>query len=83
MFLRKDTKLSAIRVTPGEFIDFVVDSRGDYERDSFTWSPVIRDDKGTEWDARKAFRGPETRRLAPWEEYAQVLLLTNELMFVD
>jgi hypothetical protein len=28
-------------------------------------------------------RGPERSQLTPWQEYAQVLLLTNELMFVD
>jgi hypothetical protein len=31
----------------------------------------------------EAGRGPERSQLNPWQQYAQVLLLTNELMFVD
>ena len=27
--------------------------------------------------------GSERSQLTPWQQYAQVLLLTNELMFVD
>jgi hypothetical protein len=30
-----------------------------------------------------ANKGPERSQLSPWQQYAQVLLLTNELMFVD
>ena len=42
------------------------------------------------WDARADFQGParppeKTGKpvLSPWEKYAQVLLLANELVFVD
>ncbi|GMU20799.1 MAG: hypothetical protein AMXMBFR13_08950 [Phycisphaerae bacterium] len=38
------------------------------------------------WDAQADFRGPPPEPPAPlerWEQYAQVLLLTNEFMFVD
>ena len=28
-------------------------------------------------------RGSERSQLTPWQQYAQVLLLTNEMMFVD
>ena len=46
------------------------------------------DEQGTgrDWDAKKDFAGP-TKRKPPsidnWTKYAQVLLLANELMFVD
>ncbi len=34
-------------------------------------------------DAEKTRSGPEKSRLGPWQQLAQVLLLTNERMFVD
>jgi len=41
----------------------------------------------TEWNAHVNFAGPpkpvEKPGLSPWEKFAQVLLLSNELMFVD
>ncbi len=53
--------------------------------DSFNWSPVIKKiaPAPAEWKAGAGFQGPPTPPLNPWEEYAQVLLLTNEFMFVD
>ena len=40
---------------------------------------------GVAFVARQSAAGtnPPPKGLAPWEEYAQVLLLTNEFMFVD
>ena len=69
----------------GETIDFVVDGRSNSSFDSFTWSPVVRRiaPAPVEWKATAGFQGPPTPPLNPWEEYAQVLLLTNEFMFVD
>jgi len=44
-------------------------------------------DDPREWSAKTDFVGPqkpkEKRPLTNWEKYAQVLLLANELMFVD
>ncbi|MBI3881686.1 MAG: hypothetical protein HY301_16680 [Verrucomicrobia bacterium] len=39
-----------------------------------------------EWDAEKEFSAKEKKAVVPltaWEKLAQVLLLSNELMFVD
>jgi hypothetical protein len=77
----RDTNVETT-VTAGEFIDFIVDSRDDYESDDFSWSPTITHDS-TKWEARKGFQGPRERPLTPWQEYAQVLLLTNEAAFID
>jgi hypothetical protein len=33
--------------------------------------------------AEKSRQGPMKSQLGPWQQLAQVLLLTNELMFVD
>ncbi len=80
----------------GDFIDFVADCRNSVEFDSFHWAPTIALNDGPdtnagdaprEWDAQAGFAGPskspEKRPLTAWEKYAQVLLLANELMFVD
>jgi hypothetical protein len=89
------TKLDRVTVKRGELIDFVTDCRGSVEFDSFTWAPTIKyaDSKRSgsndlaEWDAKADFAGPPTEKaktpLTAWEKYAQVLLLSNELMFVD
>jgi hypothetical protein len=67
-----------------------VDMRGDYGFDSFTWGPRVRYTQGggsgqTEWKAKEDFAGPPAKKdpLTPWQQYAQVLLLANEFMFVD
>ncbi len=88
-------KLERVEVKRGDWIDFVADCRQSVEFDSFHWSPAVklnsasRDavDEVREWSARTDFNGParapERRSLTPWEKYAQVLLLANELMFID
>jgi len=89
-----ETKMSRIEVKKADTIDFVVDCRGDETSDSFVWAPVIRLVEapgnaagGTqEWSAAAEFRGPETKprkTLTAWERYAQVLMQSNEFMFVD
>lgn len=71
-----------VAVEPGDTIDFIVDNAGDPGSDSFAWAPVIRDTMSglIVADAAKDFGGPGT---SAWEAYAQVLLCTNEFLFVD
>jgi hypothetical protein len=78
------TRIDRLVVKSGDTVDFVVDCQGDANYDAFAWSPTIRQADGPlAWDARADFHGPGPNGLSPWEEYAQVLLLTNEFMFVD
>ena len=88
------TKLDRVEVKSGDTIDFVVDSRGEVGFDDFVWSPALRlqtlqvaaagDEGAKAWNAAKDFAGPGgDGKLSPWEKYAQVLLLSNEFMFVD
>jgi mono/diheme cytochrome c family protein len=84
------TNVERLEVKRGETIDFVADLRASVDSDSFTWAPRVRylDSTGgkTEvWNAKTDFGAPpkEQKPLTRWEEYAQVLLLSNELMFVD
>ncbi len=89
-----ETKIENVAVKQGDKIDFVTDCFGDMNSDSFTWSPTIRflaDGKTVpgqrmEWSAANDF-AEAARAMHPtldaWQKYAQVLLLTNELVFVD
>ena len=74
-----------VEIKPGDYIDFVTDCCNTIEHDSFSWAPVIKA-QSREWSAKNDFAGPpreKPKRLGSWEKYAQVLLLANELMFVD
>lgn len=91
--LSATTAFEDLEMEAGETLDFVVDSIDDYEDDGFRWAPAITETLSTEqkaagiaaraWDAAEDFRGPAVKPVTAWEEYAQALLLTNELSFVD
>ncbi|MCC6695488.1 MAG: PSD1 domain-containing protein [Candidatus Hydrogenedentes bacterium] len=88
-----DTNAASISVERGDTLDLVVDSAGDTGWDGFEWHPRLwltdtpeTDVLKREWLPRIDFAGPTPappEPLHPWEQYAQVLLLTNEFMFVD
>jgi mono/diheme cytochrome c family protein len=78
-------KLTRVEVKAGETIDFILEPRGNDVSDSFRWHPVLGAADAT-WDSKAQFAGPlppPPARLKPWEQYAQVLLETNEFAFVD
>ncbi len=79
--LEAEAKISGLEVKRGETIDFVVDGRGNPDADAFAWSPLIRMEKD-EWSAAKDFAGPAAT-VGVWEQYVQVLLLSNEFAFLD
>jgi hypothetical protein len=91
--LAASTGLEDLRVEKGETIDFVVDPRGDYESDDFTWAPTLEESlsakqkeagqKPLRWSAAEDFQLPQTKPLTAWEQYAQVLTMTNEFTFID
>jgi len=86
-----EAKIEPVAVKKGDTIDFVVDHRPpSLNNDDFEWAPKIRaivpdGQKGETWDAKSQFAGPPPRQepLTAWEMYAQVLLESNELVFVD
>ena len=80
-----ETKLDRVEVKAGETLDFLVDARAGDNSDGFRWHPTITGDLGT-FDSQAQFTGPASApptALKPWEQYAQVLLETNEFVFVD
>jgi hypothetical protein len=79
-------------VKAGDTVDFVVDCRSGDGFDSYNWSPRIEYQGGQEgmlegrvWNASNDFAAPgkTSMPLDAWEQFAQVLLLSNELAFVD
>ncbi|HUR45058.1 MAG TPA: DUF1553 domain-containing protein, partial [Candidatus Saccharimonadales bacterium] len=85
--------LTKIEVKSGDTIDFITDCRDDVSFDSFLWAPIVKyggknkaGDEKVEFSAKTDFgvKPPERAKpLSPWEKYAQVLLDSNELFFVD
>lgn len=85
------TAVARVELKKGEPLDFIVDCRTGPNNDSFTWSPMIRQvaatasAEATEWSAAGGFSGPVSTPspLTPWEKFAQVLMMSNEFVFVD
>ena len=88
------TSLDTFEVKKGDVLDFVVSGGMETVADKFQWAPTITmvsaEMPGMPgmpriWDAKTDFM--DVRRMpkpiGPWEELAQVLLLSNEFMFVD
>ncbi|HEV3026075.1 MAG TPA: DUF1553 domain-containing protein, partial [Planctomycetota bacterium] len=89
-----EVKIKGIEAKAGDTIDFIADCRGDVLNDEFLWAPIIQmtvppgaagggGAAVSEWNAAKEFQGPPPPPLGPWERYAQVLLLSNEFIFLD
>ena len=77
-----------IVVEKGDTLDFIVDIRAELNNDQFLWSPEVAMLEGSEcaWKAAAEFAGPYTAPpdpLTSWEKLAQVLLVSNEFLFVD
>lgn len=85
--------LPEVVMRSGETLDFVVDIGGGLNSDQFLWAPQIRsaglsagsggDESAVLWDARRDFAAQPKTSLDSWEQFVQVLMLSNELMFVD
>ena len=82
----QQTAVTGLAVEAGETIDFVVDTRSDAENDRFAWNVVVElthDGETSRWDSVATFREPRPHPLDVWARYAQILLLSNEFVFVD
>jgi hypothetical protein len=89
-----ETRVQQVEVKRGDWIDFVVDCRVGVESDAFHWVAVVTmakaaydapGDLRTIWNSKQDFSGPkeEPKALNVWEKFAQALLMSNELAFVD
>jgi len=82
------TVAADIAVERGDTIDFVVDGRGGIDFDTFRWPVTVRlaspDGANVQiWDSASGFHGPLVPPLSRWEQLAQVLLMSNEFMYID
>ncbi len=87
------TKVESVACEPGDTIDFVALTDLDPAQSGFIWSPTIvmvdRDMPALpgmpmRWDARHDFLDPKAmpKPLGPWEELAQVLLVSGEFTMI-
>jgi hypothetical protein len=83
---KNKVEMSVEKVTlkAGDSLDFIVDIGDNLNNDQFLWAPKISSESEN-WNAASDFGGPVTQPpyLNAWEQYAQVLLLSNEFAFVD
>jgi hypothetical protein len=86
--------LDNIAFQAGDTLDFIVDIGNGLNSDQFLWSPKITpstqfttgaggDAPNETWDAEKDFSAQPKSQLTAWEQLVQVLMLSNEFMFVD
>jgi hypothetical protein len=81
--------VNEIRVEAGETLDFVADVGGGLGYDQFLWSieltelPDQPEAKAVVWRTPVDFIGPVRNSLTAWEQLAQVLLVSNEFLFID
>jgi hypothetical protein len=92
---KHDTKIEKLAVIKGETIDFVVDCHESIDSDSFNWVPTIKlidslqnvaATCGTsQWNGREDFSGPKDpiKPLDAIQKYAQIILMSNEVVFMD
>lgn len=89
---RAQTRLLHVYVKRGDVIDFITECRENPRSDTFKWAPVIKMEPAANlapqsimaWNAQRDFSGElRARRLSSWEKFAQVLLETNELTFIN
>ena len=87
-----DISFTSLHFTAGDTLDFVVDINQQLHSDQFLWSPVITreatagsggDEGAVRWDAKSDFAETPRAKLDGWEQFTQVLMLSNEFMFVD
>jgi len=89
---KADLNVDTVRVTQGDTIDFVVDIGDGLGYDQFLWRTKLarvaepRQDQGAPadsvWDSVEDFAGVPPEQLSVWQQLAQVLMGTNEFLFV-
>jgi cytochrome c553 len=81
-----------LEVKEGETIDFIADIGELLAYNQFLWRATINEvaadaaavgNTAAVWDSQADFQGQPPKRIGPWEQLAQVLLSTNEFMFID
>ena len=79
------TPVESLEVRQGETIDFVTDSVGNPNHDSFNWTVRIRYEDGAKeaYESEKQLPTPSPQLLDGWQLLAQAILASNEFAFID
>lgn len=79
--------VATLDVKRGDTVDFIVDIGDGLNNDQYLWTTVIQEiesvGKETTWNSELDFPAPIMERLDAWEQLAQVLLCSNEFLFID
>ena len=79
--------LQRLKVEAGETIDFVIDIGEILNNDQYLWEATVAesatDTTRLTWNSKADFPQDTVNQLTPWEQLAQVLLCSNEFLFVD
>jgi len=78
-------RLNGLQLEAGEIVDFVADPNGSDSFDAFGWSPiVIHTEAKSRWEASRDFgAGSKLPKPSRAAMFAQILLMTNEFLFID
>lgn len=85
-----ELNVDTLRVSKGDTIDFVVDIGDGLAYDQFLWRIKLSEVTPTEqertestvWDSVQDFQGKPPEQVDVWQQLAQVLIGTNEFLFV-
>jgi hypothetical protein len=77
--------VESLDVQAGDTLDFFADIGNKLSHNQFLWKVTIAsaDDSTLSFDSERDFAGHDAPRLDRWAQLAQVLLATNEFVFVD
>jgi len=78
--------IESLHVKPGDTIDFVVDIGDTLNSDQYLWTCILSEatvESPRSWNSDTDFPRDTHDQLSPLEQLAQVLLCSNEFLFVD
>jgi hypothetical protein len=84
-----ELNVATLKVEAGETIDFLVDIGSGLNSDQFLWDINLTDTQpdrekpAASWNAKSDFPADTSLPLTAWEQLAQMLLCSNEFLFVD
>ncbi len=91
-YAEQELNVPALAVEQGETIDFLVDIGNELNTDQHLWEATLTEQPVetattsqplSTWNSRTDFPTTTTHQLAPLEQLAQLLLCSNEFVFVD
>jgi hypothetical protein len=77
--------VESLDVVTGETIDFVADIGQQLSYNQYLWKAIItpESEPNAPFDSEKDFQQQSVEHLSAWEQLAQVILSSNEFLFVD